>query len=167
MQFLRSFAFRFCLPLLMAVLAMLALDVPAFAQDFAPDIVAAGVAANQGSTPNAFGVYGHLISTPNGTYLFNQYSLTSVKFKPFAAQTSVRTGVAQFLRKVGPVSLFGVVGAGAAMAGNNVGGAISGGGFATVPIGKTKWFGLGSAELLQTSIGGQSHEYGVAIGRRL
>lgn len=151
------------LSLCLALSAMAQTATPALATDF----VAAGAAVNEGSTPNAWAAYAHLASESTGTYVFSKYSVTSVKFKPFSAQTTVRTGVAQFVRKLGPVSVYGVLGAGASMAGSSIGGAFSGGGFAVYPIGKTQWAVIGSAEVLQTAIGGQTREYDLGIGRTL
>lgn len=105
--------------------------------------VAAGVAWNQYSTPqiNGWASYGNLISASAGVYSFTSYDVTSVSRSPFRVQTSTRTGFAYYLKSAGRVDLFALGDIGVALApstgpGTNIGLAYSGGGMATVRLGR-------------------------------
>jgi hypothetical protein len=135
-------------------LAAFAWPQAAPAPSFLPDqFAAAGLAWNQYAAPqiNGWASYAASISKANGVYSFTTYDVTSVTRQPFSVQTSVRTGLALYMRSFGPFHIFGLADVGVAAAGGSVGGSASGGGMIALPLGKG-WTLLAPVRVLKTAL---------------
>jgi hypothetical protein len=103
-----------------AALALLVAGL-AFAQDNSPrQFAGAGASWNQFSSPQINGllVYAHrLTGNEYPTYSFSAINLLSVSRNPFKLLTTTETGVAQYLTKFGPFSVYGLGTAGMAAVG--------------------------------------------------
>jgi hypothetical protein len=138
--------------------------VPAPTANLPEDFVAAGVGWNQYAIPqiNGWASYARRISS--GMYSFTTYDVTSIRTRPFTAQTSTRTGIAMWLRSIGPVQIFGLGDAGAAISGSNIGGAFSGGGVIGIPLGGSGFRLVLGARVLKTSLSEMQTIYEAGFG---
>jgi hypothetical protein len=129
--------------------------------------VGAGAAYAGGGQPPIAGwaSYAVLVSGKAGLYSFSSYDLTVTKAKPYAVQTSVRTGMALVIRTIGPLTILGLGDAGMAQAPTSITGAFSGGGIGIYRIGKTAWTLEVAVRRLKTPINGTSNAYEVGTGR--
>ena len=139
---------------------------PMPAQAEVGDFVGAGLAWNQLAAPQINGnlFYAHPILDEQGLYSFNLIDITSQTLRPFKVMTSITTGLAQRIRTIGAVKVYGLVTGGVSAGGQNIGGTYSMGGSGIVPIGKKGWCVMVSAQVMKTTISEFQGIYGVAIG---
>ncbi len=129
------------LALLLAAL-MILVAIPSKAE--LPDQWAGiGMSFNQYAAPNINGVAAYarkLTSNSRPTYSFSAVNFLSVERSPFRVLTTTETGLAQYLTKFGPFSVFGLGTAGLATAGSadgtSAGATFTGGGFAVAGVGR-------------------------------
>lgn len=166
----KFFAISFCL--LLASFFLLCFCVPVRAEEV-KELVAAGGSYSQTAAPQFSGtlLYAHNISA--GLYSFTVIDVFARPVTPdplitnspsYAITTSTTTGIAQFLRSVGPARVYVVATIGTAAGGTNVGWAYTTGGCAYIPIGKRGWSLVPSFRALKSSIGEMQGIYGLAIG---
>lgn len=128
----------------------------------------AGVAgfATSSPKPSGWAVAATEMSARASVWSFSEYDVTRVQgARPIAFQSSVRTGLATPLRNVGPATMYGLIDAGVANSSTTVGGAISTGGVAVLPIGKTLVLLFGG-RVLKTAIGGSQTIWNIGFGWR-
>lgn len=82
----------------------------ALAQPAPTGFVAAGGGWNPYTTPQASGwaSYGYLINEKQELYWFTTEDFTSSTKRPFTIQTSIRTGLATPLKKIGRITIMGL-----------------------------------------------------------
>lgn len=113
-------------------LAILTLDVQCAGQTF----FAAGVNGFATSSPKPSGWYAVAVSLNKATQTFS-YTETDVLFSKanhFAPVTTPQTGFITSMKTVGPVALYGLATAGAAVSSTATTAAYAGGGFILVPL---------------------------------
>lgn len=146
----------------------LALACGLMAQTSAPnDYVAAGVAFNQG-TNQLSGFASYAVKVTGGTYSYTVLDFSNVHLKPtLNYQVAPSTGIAQYLKTIGKVDLFGLASAGAAVgtttAGPTVLGASFSGGVDGVIGIKNGWSVNIPVRVLHTSVGGTQYLIGVGL----
>jgi len=93
------------------------------------------------------------------------YSISEIDFvvvadpahpKAFQVQTSPRTGAAIWMRDIGPMHLYALGDAGAAISGMNASGAFAGGGMIVYPLGHSRIYGSSGVRVLKTGSGMQT-----------
>ena len=129
--------------------------------------IGAGAAYTAGGQPPIAGwaSYAVLVSGKAGLYSFSSYDLTVTKTKPYAVQTSARTGMALVIRTIGPLTILGLGDAGMAQAPTALTSAFSGGGIGVYRIGKTAWTIELAVRRLKTPINGSANAYEFGTGR--
>ena len=144
----------------------LCLASAAFAQPLPSTLAGAGAGWNQYSTPQINGWW--MIASKLGdtsTYSVTTWDVTSKNTQPFTAQVSIRTGVAQVLKRFKGVTTMALGDIGGAAGDTNIGGAYSGGGAAVITIGKTNWHLIAAARRLKTTISDAQTIYEIGFGR--
>lgn len=128
------------------LIAGLALAQPAPPMGF----VAAGAGWNPYTTPQASGwaSYGYLINEKQELYWFTTEDITSSAKRPFTIQTSVRTGLATPLKKIGRVTIMGLFDIGGASSNLTSGLAGSTGSIGLVRVTKN-WYLVGGFRVLK------------------
>ena len=130
----------------------------------ATTFIAGGVSLLPTTVPHPTGWFAVVteVSTSQQIYSISEtdYTLVGHKF-----QTSARTGAAVFLRKIGTMSLYGLVDAGVATTGTNAGAAYAGGGVVVIPSGPIDVI-IGVREL-HTAVGGNTTLIEVGLGKRI
>lgn len=162
-----------------AMVIALLLTVAAFAQtaaapaststDYPNNFAGGGAALNAAVNQwNGWLTYGHKMQSTFPLYSFTTTDVTSVNPKAFAAQTSVRTGLATDLKRYTwkslVVDVIGLGDAGTAISGSNIGSAFSGGGFVALSKKGSGWHAILGARVLKTSLAGSQaiYEFGLA-----
>ena len=139
------------------------------AEIYPPNWYGAGAAWNQMASPqiNGWASYAHLLTAKGPVYSFTSWDVTSAKSPDhkFTPQTSTRTGLATVIRKIGPVTVIGLVDGGMAAASSNVSGAFSGGGVGIITLGKSSWNIVVGAKFLTTPLGGKQAAYQFGFGK--
>jgi hypothetical protein len=128
------------------------------------DYVAAGVSWNQYASPQINGnlLYGKKLTDAN-TYSFSFVDVVSKSLKPFTVTTAISSGLAQYLKTIGPARCFVVTTVGVAAGGDNVGYVWTGGGAFAIPIGRG--FSLmPNVRVLKSSLSEWQGIYGLMIG---
>lgn len=152
--------------LAITLFSILLLATPLMAQEQSNNIFGAGVSWNQYDDPQLRGMvfYAKKLSDFN-TYNFNTVDLIVTKSEEgqYKVATSISPGVAQKVMQFRGVSIYAATNIGAAVAENEVGLSWSGGGFASIPLGK-KIYILPNAKILKTSLAEVQAIFGVAIG---
>jgi len=148
----------------LALLFALALSAAAQTPTQPPkEFLAVGASAGAGSY-TGWGSYAHLVSADQRIYSFTTYDVSKIQVKPFLLQTSVRTGVAIYMRSIGPIELYGLGDAGVSYTSTNVGSALSGGGMAALHLGKTHWSIIVPVRVLKTAQSSSQTVYEIGIG---
>lgn len=109
--------------------------------------------------------YAVLVSEKGALYSFTTHDITSSKTRPYTIQTSVRTGLATLIRRIGPIALLGFGDAGMAGAAESLGAAFSGGGIGILQIGRTNWTLEIAVRRIKTTIGASQSVYEFGAGR--
>jgi hypothetical protein len=149
---------------------------PLYSQTAEPvrDLVAAGASWNQYTQPQVSGnlMYAHQVS--GGTFSFSLVDITAKTVtdvgsdgKPvtrFATMTSVSTGLAQYLKSIGPARIYVVSTVGVSAGGESVGGTWTAGGAAVIPIGSKGWCLMPNLRVLKSTVSEFQGIFGIAIG---
>lgn len=109
--------------------------------------------------------YAVLLSERGALYSFTTHDITSSRTKPYTIQTSIRTGLATLVRRIGPIAMLGFGDAGVAGAGESIGGAFSGGGIGILQIGRTNWTLEIAVRRIKTTIGETQSVFEFGAGR--
>ncbi len=114
---------------------------------------------------NAWFSYGTLVSKKRELYVITSWDATSAKEQSYAVQTSVRTGLATIVKRMGPVTVVGLGEMGAAASGSNLGVAFGTGGLGVMRLGKTDWTLVFGARVIKTALSNQQTIFEFGIGR--
>jgi hypothetical protein len=170
--------------LLLLSVCLLIICLPAFAQTQPEppynNIVAAGPNYGQSASPQITGsvLYGKLLAGGTSpTYSFTLIDLSPIKvpaldskgkaITKFSFQTATTTGLAQYLRSIGPAKIYIVGTIGGAAGGNNAGLAWSSGGAVVFRIGKKGFLGMLNLRVLKTNTGPNASDYQGIVGLML
>lgn len=137
------------------------------AQSLPSNWAGAGAAYSDSIRPPVSGwfSYAMLISEKGALYSFTTHDITSSRERPYTMQTSIRTGLATLMRRIGPIAVLALGDAGMAGAGSSLGGAFSGGGIAILQIGHTHWTLELAVRRIKTTIGETQSVYEFGTGR--
>jgi hypothetical protein len=114
---------------------------------------------------NGWMSYGSLLTEKaGGIYSFTTEDITSAHTHPFTVQTSIRTGFATIVKRIGPIYILGLLDGGAAMSSVSFGGAFSGGGISMVKLGHSNWTLAIGARVLKVSNGVSQTIYEIGLG---
>ena len=133
------------------LLNLLVVAAMAFGQSATPQgFVAAGAGWNPYTTPQASGwaSYGYLINEKQELYWFTTEDITSSSKRPFTIQTSIRTGLATPLKKIGRLTVMGLFDIGGASSSISSGLAGSTGSIGTFRLTKN-WYAVGGFRVLK------------------
>lgn len=116
-----------------AVLGLVCVLAPAWAQSSPQNIVSVGVSTD-GAKVAGTGMYARLLT--DGTYAFTVADFLPTQFKPILVEKNVSAGIAKRLATIGPVSFFVPASAGLSITGSNKGWVWTTGGLAELPRGE-------------------------------
>ena len=150
-------------PLLLPLLPLVYAQVPGLPSDFVAAVVECNCTATGVPSVNGGAGFGHLLSAAQGLYSYTVYDISftrnteAVRIPPVLMQTTMRTGVALWVRSIGRLQIFADGGAGIAATGANVGGSFAGGGFGVLPLGKG-WGLIGGGWVTKSTIADQQNK---------
>jgi len=148
------------------ILILLGIAGLASAQPAPTGFVAAGAGWNPYTTPQASGwfSYAYLINDKQELYWYTTEDITSASKRPFTIQTSIRTGIATPLKKMGRLTVMGLVDIGGASSTITTSGAASAGSVGLFRMFKNVYAVAGFRILKISSISGTPKLYQAGLG---